>query len=453
MNLQMYWIENKKIFFFCILLIVCFVGAGNYLPATQLLNFVSVTIAAFIILTGSIESDFYLLIALTPFYKALIIGNYGVGFIFPILGLLKLFFARRVKFNIGILLLIDVVIIFVLHDYDETSIGKILGLVPFLMYAGFYCYLIDLKKYDYKFALLVLLSSIIVVQVSIFIVQGGNIDVFYEDVGTRLGSGNADSDQRNLLGGAMGFPIYSMIVISSIVVFLKNVKINIGLKIALFSILLLEFFITFFTISKVYLLGLFCFVVILSFYFIFGSSLSKFFKFILSAFVFVISFLFFFENHIEHFISTYEYRTIYAIDASSGRNEIYKSVIDYLSEHPVAFLLGEGRWGYQNIGEQNNLPFLMTAHNIVLDGIMIYGLFGLIVIVMAYSNLLRRAPYKHIDLLNASPFICWFMMNMTASSFIVEKNYIIVMPLLINIYACEQEKKGRYEVIDNYSSL
>lgn len=449
----MYWTENKRALFLCILLTVGLAGAGNYLPATQLLNFVAVSVGLFVLLTGSIESDCYLLIALIPFYKSLAISGFGVGFLFPFLAVLKLIFEGHVKINVGMLLFFDVVLIFILHDYDETSIGKIINFVSYVLYAGIASFSIDVRKYDYKFALLVFLSSIIFAQIAIFIVQGGDINVFYEEVGMRLGEGKEELNQKNLLGGAMGFPIYSMIVISSIIVYLKNNKTNLALLFIMSFIVLFEFFITFFTISKVYLLGLICFAMICVIYYIFKLSISRFFKFIFVGVSFFLLFLFLFQNHIDHFITTYEKRTIYAKDVSSGRELIYISSINYLSNNVYSLLIGEGRWGYQNIGERENLPFSKTAHNIVLDCVMIYGLFGMAVFVVAYSSLIQRLPHRRFDLLNFSPLICWFFMNMTTSTFIAEKNYIIVIPLLLNVFTCENKEAVSYEVVHNHPCI
>lgn len=439
----MIFISDKKNYALLLMVVAILAGASNFAPMGDLLSFGAVAVSLILLIVGDPLQNLYLLIALIPFYTSLSVGHMSFYGIFPFIASVKILQENK-PFGLGFLLCCYVVIVLFLHDRTETSLMNIFNLGSFLFYVSVAAYMLDLKKYDYRYSLGILLMAVIISQISIYIVQGGNIDAFFEERDLRLGEGDVEKGQKNRLGGAMGFPIYSMLVISSLCVYLKNFSVNTWMKIMSVLIILMEFFVTFFTISKVYLLGLSSFAVVTLIYDVRFFSFKRTFVVMLSLVLVAVLFLFVLGDTTQFFISNYE-RRLFSIEITSGRSYIYDDVILYLSQNISSLLFGEGRWGYTNIGLDYNYAFKMSAHNIVLDGIMIYGLLGMAVIAGMYCTFLKKYHIRKIDVFDMSPLICWLMMNMTASTFIVEKNYIMVVVLLLNACFCWpkiEEKNG-----------
>ena len=122
-------------------------------------------------------------------------------------------------------------------------------------------------------------------------------------------------------------------------------------------------------------------------------------------------------------------------DATSGRDEIFVSCIKYLMGNPLAIIFGLGYDSYIEIGRLNKLAFQMSAHNIILDALMGFGLLGCSLMVKAV-NLMRQkissTLHSKSSLLSWTPFLCWFLMCQTNTAFWLPKTYFIIPYLIIH---------------------
>ena len=123
------------------------------------------------------------------------------------------------------------------------------------------------------------------------------------------------------------------------------------------------------------------------------------------------------------------------VDITTGRSEIFASCIKYLIEHPLAIIFGFGYDSYIEIGRLKKLAFQQSAHNIILDAVMGFGLLGCGLMVKAVNNMRKRISstlQSKSSLLSWTPFLCWFLMCQTNTAFWLPKTYFIIPYLIIH---------------------
>ena len=256
----MKFLNDKRWLFAFILLISILAGISNFLEPANMLVTASIGLSLIVVMFGSEMAILYLLIALCPFYASLRIGNLYVGFIIPLLIIGKLLI-RPSKMHSPVLIILSSVffIIWLFHDIQFVTFatGFFRLLVPICIFI--YIYRGKFKEYDGYYAMWIVVATTLISMICIFMVQGGSIDAFISAsyVGKmRLGEADTDDGQKNQLGGAMGFPIYTIIIVSLLLQMLLTRKFKLWVKASIVSIIVILFFITFLTISRVYLLGL-----------------------------------------------------------------------------------------------------------------------------------------------------------------------------------------------------
>ena len=100
---------------------------------------------------------------------------------------------------------------------------------------------------------------LVIVTTRIAMVQGGSLEalVYTSYAGEmRLGEADTDEGQKNQLDGAMGFPIYTLTIVSLLIQMLMTRRFRLWQKALCLALIVGLFFITFLTVSRVYILGL-----------------------------------------------------------------------------------------------------------------------------------------------------------------------------------------------------
>ena len=254
----------------------------------------------------------------------------------------------------------------------------------------------------------------------------------------RMGDADMDKYASDTLDGAMGFPIHTILMMSLSLPFFINKGIRVLSKVLLSLILLVFFLVTFLTTSKVYLLGLATFGICLLLHIVKGKNRI--------AIIFIIILFFLILSTQSWFFDLVYERYAYRIedtdtDVTSGRTDIYKSCIDYLSDNFLALLFGSSYDGYLEIGRLLNKDFKMSAHNIILDGLMSFGLYGCSLLLISVKQLNKKARLyikSKASLLGWLPIICWFVMCQTNTTFYLAKTYPLIPFLVIHIHFWKQ---------------
>lgn len=291
----------------------------------------------------------------------------------------------------------------------------------------------DWHDYDHKYATWLLLISMVIVQVGAILLTGDLSQLSDESVtNVRMGEGDVEEGMNNNLDGAMGFPITTLLFITCSFPLLFGKQINAFSKILLGVVDVVLLIVTFFTTSRVYLLGLIVFLIcVIVEFFVKGGKSKIWLTVILLGAVVVLN-----ELEINNLIfERYMTRMVGHNVSYDSRTIIYTDCITYLGQHPLALLFGEGR-AYSEIGRLHNYAFSMSAHNIILDWIMTYGIFGLLILLSVIKrfmfSLKENTNFSKSELLGYMPLICWFVMCQTNTSFILPKTFVLIPFMLLH---------------------
>ena len=121
------------------------------------------------------------------------------------------------------------------------------------------------------------------------------------------------------------------------------------------------------------------------------------------------------------------------------RGIIYKDCFEYLLNNVECLLIGKGNGAYPLIGAQLHRPFSMSAHNMIIDGLMSFGIIGSIFIFVVYKNIYKKDRNNYgmnWTIFRIMPLLCIFMMYQTGSPFLQDKTYPFLMFLVLNIIHC-----------------
>lgn len=397
----------------------------------------SAAIAAFVltvftVLRGSGIQAFYTLLGTCFFSAVYNVSSIGVYFIVTILCCVKLLVNRATNTNV-LLLGIALTILCALHDLLYRTIGNIVGSSVMLLSMFAILSNKDWHDYNHKYSTWLLLISMVIVQVGAILLTGDLSQLSDESVSVvRMGEGDVEGGMNNNLGGAMGFPITTLLFVTCSFPLLFGKQVNTFLKILLGVLDIVLLIVTFFTTSRVYLLGLFIFLICVIIEFFAKSSKSKMWLIvIILGAVLVLN-----ESGIINLIFERYMVRIVSHDVSiDSRTIIYTDCITYLVQHPLALLFGEGR-AYSEIGRIHNYAFGMSAHNIILDWIMAYGIFGIVILLSSIKrfvfSLKENTNFDKSGLLGYMPLICWFVMCQTNTPFILPKTFVLIPFMLLH---------------------
>lgn len=375
------------------------------------------------------SSSFTTIVSTCLIANTITYNGVGLYWILMLVSIIKLFFSSKTLPTVGI---IPLILLYVFHDSNVANLGIVLNYTVYLLFMFTIMCCFDDSQYDHKKTVFLFIISGLITIVGAILLTGdltllGNDSIAYY----RLGEGDVDAGMNNNLGGAMEFPIIAMLVITFSLTLIIGKALTKFVKLIFLFVIVALFIITFFTTSRVYILGLITLVLFLGVY-IFSSSVKPGAKlsFILIALLSIATLV------QSGYMDIIEYRYGYRDDNS--RLSIAIDCLNFLSNNPITLFFGEGYRGYINTGRLLGRLFSMSAHNIILDCIMAYGLLGIGMILHQTKKMYNRLLpyYDSTVLLRWMPVICWFMMNLTNSSFMLCKTYVIIPFLIIHLKKC-----------------
>lgn len=441
--------HDKKWLLVIYMVIALLAGVSNFMEPADLFVAVCIGLSLLVVLLGDEMALLYLLIALCPFYASLKIGGLGMGFIIPLLMLFKLIKKKSTMWypKLGFMALVFLLIWF-LHEVQFVTLASAIFrvLVPGCIF--FIICKQRLDNYDGYFAMWVVVLTSIIAMISVFFVQGGSLDalIYASQVGDmRLGEADVDDGQKNQLGGAMGFPIYTIIIISLFLQMLMTHSLKIWQKVFIIGLGIALFFITFLTISRVYILGLSTLLVLMLLHILKSKSIKIIGLFIGVFLIYTLASVYLPEYMDGVFDS---YLTRQKGDSSNGgtgiRGAIYEDCVKYLTEDVECLLIGKGSSSYPLYGAKIHRLFSFSAHNMILDSLMAFGVLGSLILLFLYINLYKRERQRigiRWSVFRVLPLACYFMMNMTSSPFLSDKAFPMLLFLILNIVHCT-DKSG-----------
>lgn len=442
--------RRKKWLFVIYAIIAVLAGISNFMEPANLLVAASVGLSICVILAGDEMAILYLFLALCPFYSSLRFGGLYVGAIIPMLAICKLM-AKKSTIHSPILGIFSVIFLFVwfLHDVQFVTFAS--ALFRLMVPACIFVYICrgHLENYDGYFAIWVIISTTLIAMVSIFMVQGGDIDTFiYASYAgeIRLGEADVDDGQKNQLGGAMGFPIYTITIVSLSIQMLMTRKFKMWQKTAIVGLDLALFFVTFLTISRVYILGIITLALMLFLHMVKSRSLKTILCVLLGCMIIYVIASVYLPEYMDEIFDSYLTRQSRNSDngGTGIRGAIYEDCIKYLSENIECLLIGKGSSAYPLLGAKIHRLFSWSAHNMILDALMAFGILGTFVLLYLYCHLYAREKRRtgiKWSVFRIMPFVCYIMMNMTATPFIIDKTYPMLLFLTLNVIHCTDKSE------------
>lgn len=244
---------------------------------------------------------------------------------------------------------------------------------------------------------------------------------------------------RYLTGGAMGIPLYSLIVLS--IELTQITKIfhanNLFRKIISILIMIVTLSIGVFSQSRIFIICIVAIMIWLGL-FSFKTRGKSFVPFILLCFMIIIM-VFTQGSLIDEFLARINgrFETVFLMDGTS-RLDIYLSCLNYLKRNPLRLMFGTGNLYYSILGTAIQQAFSKTAHNLILDGIMGYGIVGFSCIILLYTSLSKKlgSKYRYNEerFLNSMPLFVLFIHSLTADTFSVCKTWLLLIMLICYKY-------------------
>lgn len=408
------------------------------------LALLGIIILSVLIFVGSTTDDLYTYIALIPFATLVTIGSRNLLFVFLLISIIKLILKnpKAQMTYASFFMLISFFFLELSHDFFNVKIGEFAFLISFILYFLIFTVYYKFQGYSSKRAKLILISSLLIAIICTIIISGGDLVNYVNsaDLTYRFG------EKARSLGGAMGIPIYCLVIISLLFVQLIAERHLFIEKLFFIGIIIFSTFIGFVTISRVFLLGLVA-VLLCLLLSLFLKKKSKILGSVIIVLLLGIILILQDPTFINSFISKITNRS--AIDISTGRFEIYLSCYDYLKNNYFALFFGEGALNYVQIGVQNGYLFSMSAHNLYLDGLMSWGILGFgifISFIFKYARRCKTFFQTQATVLTFMPLFVLLICNFTAGSFNDYSIYIFLLVLIIETYASGEKKKESNEL-------
>lgn len=431
---------SKKIRYTILFIIVIILGTSQ-LQNMQFIIPIAVILFAFLVCTQSAIEDFYCYVCLIPYLSIFSINGIGVTFLFFLISSIKLLISNRenVKNQYIIVALTIILMIESSNDLLNCSFGETLSPISYILYFAFFILFAPLKKINSSKVTAFFIIGLITVQIFAIMQVGGITELILTNStdieNLRLGEVDTEKNYGNQLGGAMGFPIYSILLICIAYRFIITNK-NKIYKILITSFVVLEILITLFTLSRVFILGLSTFFICV----IISLRQSKTSLLGLFSFIIIVAITYLYvANSGDFLIERYQQRG--QGDISTGRFQIYSDSVEYLFNNIRALLVGDGIIGYRRVGESLSKQFSMSAHNLYLDIIMSLGIIGFICLFSILKGLFKKAKEQikgKATIITAMPFICYAIMRNTGGSIIDANQYIYFLVLTIYIYSLKE---------------
>lgn len=431
------------------MLICMLAGYSNVTSSSTALIFIAVFLSLSIIIFCSDLNVLYLMIALIPFYGSLNVNGLAFVFILPLFASLKLLL-KHFKIIIPSIFVFNLIFLlfWFLNDIQYQSVAATLIRLCFPLYVFCVISFVKLEDYNGYFSAWLVICSSLIAMFSIFLVQGGNLDSFINASYAgemRLGEADVASGQKNQLDGAMGFPIYTITIITLIFQMLNYRNFQFYTKCFIIGIALIVFFITFLTLSRVYILGLLTMIIVLSIYYAKHFTIKN-----IISILFLVLVLFFTVSILNPEIITsitesYSSRMEGESDNEESRLLVYIDCLEYLLSHVKCIIFGEGNRGYIEIGKIEHTLMAISAHNVILDGLLSFGLLGCVILYRSYFRVykLQRTYFNiQLDALRVLPLGCILMMYNTSSPFTLDKVWVFLLFLTLNIVHCNTHVKN-----------
>ena len=364
------------------------------------------------------EEVFYLIVGLSPYqYVFKLYGN-NASFLLTVIFLFKLW--KRNRYNLtksmlcfvcaGVLLSIEIV-----NDASLSSKGEWLVNICYL---SFFLYIIsnlETLHFDVIDFLAHYSIAFIFCTICIFYCSGGLFD--YLNVFLEEPTLNRFGEIIKLeVGGAMGVPLYALILISISIFFLFTREcIEKVYRFVLYGLIVYAVVIGLLTVSKSFLLGLAA-IVVLNLLNIFLTDSKKALRVCFIAALLIVGIYLIAPVFWNGIFGAFINRMVNGTPGGTGRAWIWGDCFTHLTENWQNFMFGGGASEYVLWGPGDGFTVSAGAHNLLLDVCMSWGLLGFIAFMCLLIKVFLPVCFRENRLRWRAliPAITFFVFSFTA---------------------------------------
>ena len=428
--------ENARL---CVVLMTCACFALANLLQIAPFSYLAFFLLGILVLTGAPQDDLVLYISLIPFAGMAELSGYNLLFLFLLWSVGKLIVSGYhnrypTAYWVTAILFFGLVI---MQDLFHASIGRLCYLLSIQLYFTAFILFADVKRVKGNLVRKGLFFSLLLALfLSLWTTLKDNTGMI-----ERLGEASRQ------LGGAMGLPIYCLLLLSMLLE--DDLEHERSAVYRLVSILFMALIglLGLLTLSRVFLLGLgvlaLCF-----FWMIRKGKAKRVLTICLAGAALIALFWLIFPGEANRLVDSFYLRLKDPL--GSGRLEIYKDCLLYLLENPLRLLLGNGAFHYVQIGQTEGYAFSAMAHNLYLDLVMSWGLFGVLFFVTYLRLMIKRLKKAFPERPKPSSMMAILTLAacfMTEGTMQYYNIYFYILFLLINRYGKEggvPDETGRY---------
>lgn len=417
-----------------------------YITGNSIFNLLFLFVLGVFVIANTSLGDFYLFSGMIPFLKLVTYHDVTILFVFQFVAIFKLIYEKKRITTTAITLLASVSILCTEFIFDFLYLSKGEFLYTICNFLYFICFLdcFEIKKIDTKklLSVIIITSSICLLLVAVVANKNGMSLASYANATEnyiRLGS-----ETTNLIG-AMGIPTYAGIILSCVYVLLVKYKLSFLEKLFYVSVSVYSVILGLLSVSRGFIVCLGVLVALIIANVLFSKERKK--SAIIVLVTMVIILIFYYNNSdiITNMVLKLQSRMNGEnVTVNDDRSLIWKDCIFYLSNHPTALLFGRGLNNYLGLGIREGYRFSMSAHNLLLDGLMAWGIIGFGSLILAIISFFRRhvmMQAQKVDYIYIIPFCVWFALRMIGGAFTSFAMYIMILCFVIIAGANENKNK------------
>lgn len=372
-----------------------------------------------------VTESFYLFIALIPFQNYLTFwGKSGIPILLVALMINLLLNGKRRISTVVFCAISVLVMLEVMNDLFAVHPWTITNWCSFAIISIIFIDNIDLRKIEPMY---VVMNMYFGVMAAVFANLGGS--------GNRFGSEYTD------LGGAMGIPLYMLILTTLLLNYYIQDEPNRVQKIFVVANIVVLNALALLSISRAYLIGVAVILgcMVLS---VFSRNSKKSTRILLLVVVCGFIVLWFKYDMFIQIVSRFRFR-FEAHSDDDGRLGIWLSCLEFLGEHPKALVLGNGVLNYHNVGDSSYRFYQISAHNLYLDCIMAFGIVGTVGLLSIYRQFAQKCKFYYkskANIISLMPILTLSAYYITSGSFRYFKTWMYYIIVILFIYI--RPKKG-----------
>lgn len=406
--------------------------------SNSMLTYLALIAFAVALLLSDCDTHLYYYISLMPMLTSFEINNINILFVFISISIVKLVWKYK-KFKttqVWIFCFAYIIILEIFYDCFNWSVGQFLNLFLVIVYVLLLLALYPWNEVDYNIfislmiwtGILCILSSIVAASV-----RGVNLSAYITASENYVRFGEDES--AHAFGGAMGIPIYATVAMACCYLRLVTESKKNTIQVVMYvGIIIGCAFFGLLTHSRNFILGSITLIILICFSFLISRNKIRgifFYSLLLVVFAII-----YYRNQawFANILILFEERGRWTEDV---RMRVWLDCISYWNQHPISFIIGLGAKNYTIVGRRNGFLFYMCAHNIILDGLMSWGLIGFSLFIgTIYATFKRIVNYRLFksNIAYSIPFLTWLAMKMTSGTFEDSFEYFFIIAL-VNIAA------------------